>query len=87
VLGLALVLARTLTLLRLFQSAEAKVFWQLAEEAVVVSPPVAAVAAPYAVRTMDSATPAAWESERCRVLASVAPTLVEAPRWAVAKED
>ena len=41
-LGLALVLARTLTLLRLFQSAEAKVFWQLAEKAVVLSPPVAA---------------------------------------------
>jgi hypothetical protein len=51
----------------LFQSAEAKVFWPLAEEAVELS--VAAI--PRAVqgppqqkvRAMDSATRAVWESE------------------------
>jgi len=51
----------------LFQSAEAKVFWPLAEEAVELS----AGAIPRAVqgppqqemRAMDSATRAVWESE------------------------
>jgi len=83
---LALALARVLTLLRLFHSAEAKVFWQLAEEAVVLPLPVAAEAVPCAVQAMGSAPPAVWESERCRLLAPVAPVLAEVPKWAVAKE-
>ena len=67
-----------------FQSAEAKVFWPLAEEAVVLS--VAAEAVPCAAQAKGSAPPAVWESERCRVLAPVAPMLAEVPKWAVAKE-
>ena len=81
---LALALARVLTLLRLFHSAEAKAFWQLAEEAVAL--PVAAEAVPCAAQATGSAPPAVWESERCRVLAPVAPMLAEVPKWAVAKE-
>ena len=83
---LALALALVLTLLRLFHSAEVKVFWQLAEEAVVLPLPVAAEAVPSAVQAMGSAPPAAWESERCRVLAPVAPILAAVQKWAVAKE-
>jgi len=77
--------------LTLFQSAEAKVFWPLAEEAVEL--PVAAI--PRAVqgppqqkvRAMDSATRAVWESEHWLVLAPVGPTWVEAPRQVAATED
>ena len=74
-----------------FQSAEAKVFWPLAEEAVVLS--VAAI--PRAVegppqqelRAMDSATRAVWESERWLVSPPAGPRWVEAPRWGAATED
>ena len=51
----------------LFQSAEVKVFWSLAEEAVVL--PVAAIPraaqgpSQQEMRAMDSATRAVWESE------------------------
>ena len=73
-----------------FQSAEAKVFWPLAEEAVVLS--VAAI--PRAVegppqqelRAMDSATWAVWESERWLVSPPARPRWV-APRWGAATED
>jgi hypothetical protein len=75
----------------LFQSAEATVFWPLAEEAVVLS--VAAI--PRAVQrppqqevwAMDSATRAVWESEHWLVSPPVGPTWVEAPRRVVAMED
>ena len=75
----------------LFQSAEAKVFWPLAEEAVVL-PVVAiprAVQGPpqQEVRAMDSATRAVWESEHWLVLAPAGPRWVEAPRWGAATED
>ena len=80
--------------LTLFQSAEAKVFWPLAEEAVGLSPAVAA-AAPRAgqgppqpaVRAMGSAIWAVLESERCLVSAPVGPTWVEAPSRVAATED
>ena len=75
----------------LFQSAEATVFWPLAEEAVVLS--VAAI--PRTVqgppqqelRATDSATRAVWESEHWLVSAPAGPRLVEAPRWGAATED
>jgi len=75
----------------LFQSAEAKVFWPLAEEAVVL--PVAAI--PRAVQgppqqeagAMDSAARAVWESEQCLVSPPVGPTWVEAPSRVAATED
>jgi hypothetical protein len=74
--------------LRLFHSAEAKVFWEVAGEAVVLSLPVPAVVVPCAIQGhqrlavggMDSATPAVWEWERSLVLGPRAPRLVEAPR-------
>ena len=78
----------------LFQSAEARVFWPLAAEAVGLSPAVAA-AAPRAgqgppqpaVRAMGSAIRAVLESERCLVSAPMGPTWVEVPRWVAATED
>ena len=77
--------------LTLFQSAEAKVFWPLAEEAVVLPVPAIprAVHGPpqQEVRAMDSATRAVWESEHWLVLAPVGPTWVEAPRRVAATED
>ena len=71
--------------------AEAKVFWPLAEEAVVL--PVAAI--PRAeqgppqqeARATDSATRAVWESEHRPVSPPVGPTWVEAPRRVAAMED
>ena len=74
----------------LFQSAEATVFWPLAEEAVVL--PVAAIpraarGPPQKVRAMDSATRAVWESEHWLVSPPVGPTWVEAPRRVGATED
>jgi hypothetical protein len=92
---LAVAPARALSLLPLFQSSEAKVFWQLAEEAAVLSLRVGAGAARRAVQrppqpglwTLDSVRRAVWESEQCLVSAPVAPTFVEAPRWAAATED
>ena len=75
----------------LFQSAEAKVFWPLAEEVVML--PVAAIRRvvqeppQQGVRAMDPATWAVWESGHWLVLAPVGPTSVEAPRWAAATED
>ena len=75
---LALALARVLTLLRLFHSAEAKAFWQLAEEAVAL--PVAAEAVPCAAQAKGSAPPAVWESEQCLALVTRAPRLAKAPR-------
>ena len=78
--------------LTLFQSAEAKVFWPLAEEAVVL--PVEAI--PRAVqgpppqrkvRVTDSATQAVWESEHWLVSPPVGPRWVEAPRRVAATED
>ena len=77
--------------LTLFQSAEAKVFWPLAEEAVVL--PVAAIPrgvqgpVQQKVRAMDSATQAVWESEHWLVSPPVGPTWVEAPRRVAATED
>ena len=74
-----------------FQSAEAKVFWPLAEEAVELS--VAAIPravqgpSQQPVRAMDSATRAVWESEYWLVLAPGGPTRVEAPRRVAATED
>jgi hypothetical protein len=51
----------------LFQSAEAKVFWPPAEEAVVLPvtaiPPAAQGPPQQEVRAIDSATQAVWESE------------------------
>ena len=75
-----LAVAPARALLLLLQSSEAKVFWQLAEEA--------AGAARRAVQgALDSVRRAVWESEQCLVSAPVAPTFVEAPRWAAATED
>ena len=72
----------------LFQSAEAKVFWPLAEEAVVLSVAAIPRAVPQqGVRAMDSATRAVWESEHWLVSAPVGPTWVEAPRRVAATED
>ena len=76
--------------LTLFQSAEAKVFWPLAEEAVVL--PAAAIpravqGPPQKVRAMDSATQAVWESEHWLVSPPVGPTWVEARRRVAATED
>ena len=74
----------------LSQSAEAKVFWPLAEEAVVL--PAAAIpravqGPPQKVRAMDSATQAVWESEHWLVSPPVGPpTWVEAPRRVAATE-
>jgi hypothetical protein len=62
----------------LFQSAEARVFWPPAAEAVGLSP---------AVRAMGSAIRAVLESERCLVSAPMGPTWVEVPRWVAATED
>ena len=75
----------------LFQSAEATVFWPLAEEAVVLSAAAIrrAVQGPLQeeVRAMDSATPAVWESEHWLVSPPVGPpTWVEAPRRVAATE-
>jgi len=92
VLGLAPAVA--VALLLLFQSAEARVFWPLAAEAVGLSPAVAA-AAPRAgqgppqpaVRAMGSAIRAVLESERCLVSAPMGPKWVEVPRWVAATED
>ena len=75
----------------LFQSAEAKVFWPLAEEAVELSLgaiPRAVQGPPQQkVRAMDSATQAVSESKHWLVLAPVGPTWVEAPRRVAATED
>ena len=75
----------------LFQSAEAKVFCPLAEEAVVLSvgPIRRAVQGlpQQEVRAMDSATRAVWESEHWLVSPPVGPTWVEAPRRVAAMED
>ena len=76
----------------LFQSAGAKVFWQLAEEAAVLSPRVAAPrvmqGSPHpGVRALDSVTRAVWESEHWLVLTPVGPRWVEAPRRGAATED
>jgi hypothetical protein len=93
VLGLAP--ARALTGLLLFQSAEAKAFWQLAEGAVVqslmvavaVEPCAVPLCRPVAVGAMDSVTPAAWESEHYRVSAPAVPLLAEVPTRAAVRED
>jgi len=74
--------------LTLFQSAEAKVFWPLAEEAVVLS--VAAIPRAMSqqeVQAMDSATRAVWESEHWLGSGTAGPTWVEAPRRVAATED
>ena len=75
----------------LFQSAEATVFWPLAEEVVELSMGAItrAVQGPpqQKVRAMDSATRAVWESEHWLVSPPVGPTRVEAPRRVVAMED
>jgi hypothetical protein len=75
----------------LFQSAEAKVFWPLAEEAVELSVGAItrAVQGPpqQKVRAMDSATQAVWESEHWLVSPPVGPRWVEAPRRVAATED
>ena len=75
----------------LFQSAEAKVFWPLAEEAVELSVGAItrAVQGPpqQKVRAMDSATQAVWELEHWLVSPPVGPTCVEAPRRVAATED
>ena len=76
--------------LTLFQSAEAKVFWRLVEEAVVLS--VAAIrravqGPPQQERAMDSGTRAVWESEHWLVSPPVGPTWVEAPMRVAAMED
>ena len=75
----------------LFQSAEAKVFWPLAEEAVVLALAAAshAVQGPRqpAVQAMDSATRAVWESEHYLVSPPTGPTVVEAPKRVAATED
>jgi hypothetical protein len=75
----------------LLQSAEAKVFWPLAEAAVelsVAAIPRAAQGPPQQkVRAMDSATQAVWELEHWLVLAPVGPTSLEAPRRVAATED
>ena len=75
----------------LFQSAEAKVFWPLAEEAVELSVGAItrAVQGPpqQKVRAMDSATQAVWEAEHWLVSPPVGPTCVEAPRRVAATED
>ena len=77
--------------LTLFQSAEAKVFWPLAEEEVVLPVPAIprAVHGPpqQEVRAMDSATRAVWESEHWLVSPPVGPGWVEAPRRVAATED
>ena len=77
--------------LTLFQSAEAKVFWPLAEEAVELSVGAItrAVQGPpqQKVRAMDSATQAVWESEHWLVSPPVGPTWVEVPRRVAATED
>jgi len=77
--------------LTLFQSAEAKVFWPLAEEVVELSMGAItrAVQGPpqQKVRAMDSATEAAWESEHWLVSPPVGPRWVEAPRRVAATED
>ena len=95
-LGLVPAPERAVVPLGLFQSAEAKVFWQLAEEVVVVySLVVAAAAEPCALQrrprpavgVTESVTPAVWESERCLVSAPVAPQLAEAPTGAAARVD
>jgi len=57
---------------------------------VVLSLPVAAEAQGRlrsGVWAIGSAPPAVWESERCRVLAPVAPMLAEVLKWAAATED
>jgi hypothetical protein len=92
---LAVAPARALSLLPLFQSSEAKVFWQLAEEGAVLSLQVTAGAARRAVQgppqpgvwALDSVRRAVWESEQCLVSPPMAPTFVEAPTWAGATED
>jgi len=74
----------------LFQSAEARVFWPLTEEAVGLSAaaPRAGQGPPQpAVRVMGSAIRAVLESERCLVSAPMRPTWVEVPRWVAATED
>jgi hypothetical protein len=75
----------------LFQSAAAKVFWPLAEEAVELSVgaiPRAVQGPPQQkVRAMDSATQAVWESEHWLVSPPVGPRWVEAPRRVAATED
>ena len=74
----------------LFQSAEAKVFWPLAEEAAELS--VAAIQRAVQgppqqkVRAMDSATQAVWESEHWLVSPPVGPRW-EVPRRVAATED
>jgi hypothetical protein len=77
--------------LTLFQSAEAKVFWPLAEEAVELSMGAISRAGQgppqQKVRAMDSATQAVWESEHWLVSPPVGPTWVEAPRRVAATED
>ena len=77
--------------LTLFQSAEAKVFWPLAEEAVELSVgaiPRAVQGPPQQkVRAKDSATQAVWESEHWLVSPPVGPRWVEAPRRVAATED
>ena len=85
---LAVAPARALSLLPLFQSFEAKVFWQLTEERAVLSLRVAAGAARRAAQgvpqpgvwALDSVRRAVWESEQCLVSPPVVPTFVEAPR-------
>jgi hypothetical protein len=74
----------------LFHSAEATVFWPLAEEAVVLS--MAAIrravqGPPQQERAMDSATRADGESEHWLVSPPVGPTWVEAPMRVAAMED
>ena len=95
VLGPGLTPARALTRLLLWQSAEAKVFWQLAEGA-VAEPLMAAeeeepcavpLCRPMAVGAMDSVRPAVWESERYRALALEVPPLAEVLKWVAARED
>ena len=66
----------------LFQSAEAKVFWPLAEEVVVLSLAAIPRAVPQRkVPAMDSATRAVGESEHWLVSPPVG------PRWVAATED
>ena len=86
-LGPGLTPARALTRLLLVQSAEAKVFWPLAEGAVAESLMVAVAAEPCglqlrprpAVVATNSVTPAVLEPERYRVSAPEVPLLAGVP--------
>ncbi len=84
-LGLALAPAEAVVLL-LFQSAGAKVFWQVAV-AVAEEPCAVQVRPRPAVGAEDSVKPAVVEPERYRVSAPEVPLLAGVPTWVAARED